>query len=86
MKDEIMKWARSSNHIVPEAIKNLILSDLEIRKNEISVSRPADRISWGFSVPGDPSQTIYVWLDALVNYLTVLGYPDQMKYGEAEVG
>ena len=30
---------------------------------------------WGITVPGDPTQTIYVWLDALVNYLTVTGYP-----------
>lgn len=33
-------------------------------------------MSWGISTPSDPSQSIYVWLDALVNYLTVVGYPD----------
>jgi len=32
-------------------------------------------VSWGVPVPDDPDQTIYVWVDALVNYLTVLGYP-----------
>ena len=41
------------------------------------MSRPASRLQWGIRVPGDPTQTIYVWLDALVNYLTVLGYPHQ---------
>ena len=42
---------------------------------DISVSRPRSRLSWGIEVPGDPEQTIYVWFDALVNYLTVTGYP-----------
>ena len=38
---------------------------------ELSVSRPASRVSWGISVPDDPDHTVYVWLDALSNYLTV---------------
>ena len=42
---------------------------------DISISRPKSRLSWGIEVPGDPEQTIYVWFDALVNYLTVTGYP-----------
>ncbi|XP_022088159.1 methionine--tRNA ligase, mitochondrial-like isoform X1 [Acanthaster planci] len=45
---------------------------------DLSVSRQRDRLHWGIPVPGDPSQTIYVWLDALVNYLTVCGFPGQM--------
>lgn len=43
---------------------------------DLSVSRPMNRVSWGIPVPGDDSQTVYVWLDALVNYLTCAGYPD----------
>ena len=39
------------------------------------MSRPSDRLTWGISVPDDESQTIYVWLDALVNYITKAGYP-----------
>ncbi len=54
-----------------------MLDELESRNNELSVSRPTSRISWGIRVPGDDEQTIYVWLDALVNYLTVLGYPEK---------
>lgn len=41
---------------------------------DISVSRPTSRVHWGIRVPEDDTQTIYVWLDALVNYLTVAGY------------
>ena len=42
---------------------------------DLSVSRPVERLTWGIPVPGDETQTIYVWLDALVNYLTKAGYP-----------
>ena len=46
---------------------------------DLSVSRPKSRLHWGIPVPGDDSQTIYVWVDALVNYLTVAGYPEPMQ-------
>ena len=41
---------------------------------ELSVSRPASRVTWGVSVPDEPDHTVYVWLDALSNYLTAAGY------------
>ena len=66
-------------NVTPDRIKNRVLNELTDMKPEISVSRPAERLHWGIKVPDDNSQTIYVWLDALVNYLTVLGYPDKMK-------
>lgn len=43
---------------------------------DVSISRPVSRVFWGIPVPNDPEHTIYVWMDALVNYLTVSGYPD----------
>jgi len=42
---------------------------------DLSISRPASRLTWGIPVPDDPDHTIYVWIDALVNYLTGAGYP-----------
>ena len=45
---------------------------------DLSVSRPAARLHWGLPVPTDPAHTIYVWVDALCNYLTAAGYPDQL--------
>ena len=44
---------------------------------DLSISRPVSRVPWGIPTPNDPNQTIYVWLDALVNYMTSLGYPDE---------
>jgi len=49
--------------------------------NDLSVSRTS--FSWGVPVPGDPAHVMYVWLDALVNYLTACGYPDE---GNARFG
>lgn len=43
---------------------------------DVSISRPKEQVAWGTTVPGDDSQVMYVWIDALSNYITVLGYPD----------
>lgn len=55
--------------IVPETRKNEILALLQRGLEDVSFSRPAKALSWGVPVPGDDSHTIYVWADALVNYL-----------------
>jgi len=49
---------------------------------DLSVSRPSSRLKWGIAVPGDDSQKIYVWFDALVNYLTAAGYPNLLSTGK----
>ncbi len=59
--------------IVPEGRKNEILSLLKEGLEDISFSRPAKDLSWGVPVPGDPSQTMYVWADALSNYISGCG-------------
>jgi len=52
-----------------------VLALIEGGLEDFSVSRPAERAGgWGIPVPGDPSQVIYVWFDALCNYVTALGY------------
>jgi len=73
IKDETFK-------IVPETRKNEILSLLESGLEDISVSRPIDKLNWGIPVPGDSKQVVYVWLDALLNYITVLGYPEHKDF------
>lgn len=54
---------------------NEMIGEVENGLTDLSISRPATRLTWGIKVPDDPSQTIYVWLDALINYLTMTGYP-----------
>lgn len=60
--------------IVPDAARAETLAFLDGEVRDLSVSRVATRSGgWGIPVPGDPSQVIYVWFDALTNYLTSLG-------------
>ncbi len=61
--------------IEPEARRNEVVSFIEAGLEDISVSRSAERAhGWGIPVPDDPEQVIYVWYDALGNYITSLGY------------
>ena len=46
---------------------------------DFSISRVRDKMSWGVPVPGNNSQVIYVWFDALVNYVSAIGFPDKME-------
>jgi methionyl-tRNA synthetase len=62
--------------IVPEFRKHEILQLIEKGLEDISISRPRKHLSWGIEVPGDPEHVMYVWFEALMNYITVLGYPD----------
>ena len=68
--------------IVPEFRKNEFLNLVKEGLRDVSISRPKKSLSWGIEVPGDPSQVIYVWLDALSNYITVLGYPEDEEWKE----
>ncbi len=62
--------------IVPDTRRNEILGLLREGLEDISISRPKEKISWGIGVPGDKTQVMYVWFEALMNYITVLGYPE----------
>jgi methionyl-tRNA synthetase len=62
---------------VPEFRKKEFLELIKDGLQDVSISRPRKNLSWGVPVPGDPDHVMYVWLDALSNYITVLGYPDR---------
>ncbi|MBI5079541.1 methionine--tRNA ligase [Candidatus Wolfebacteria bacterium] len=64
--------------IVPASRKNEALAFIGEEPESFSLSR--ERVKWGIPYPGDESQTIYVWVEALMNYLTVLDYPDGERY------
>jgi len=67
-------------NIVPATRRNEILSLLKEGLDDISISRPKDKIGWGIPVPGDKTQVMYVWFEALMNYITVLGYPEHKDF------
>jgi len=66
--------------IVPEFRKKEFLNLIKDGLPDVSISRPRKSLTWGVSVPEDPNQVMYVWVDALSNYLTVLGYPDKPEW------
>lgn len=66
--------------IVPETRRNEILSVIKEGLDDISISRPKEKIGWGIPVPGDKTQVMYVWFEALMNYITVLGYPEHQDF------
>ncbi len=61
-------------NILPVSRKNEILSVLNDGLQDVSFSRPKAKVPWGIPVPGDDSQVMYVWCDALSNYISALGY------------
>jgi methionyl-tRNA synthetase len=66
---------RGDLRIEPVGRRNEVLAFIDGGLEDFSVSRPAERADgWGIPVPGDPGQVIYVWFDALCNYVTALGY------------
>ncbi len=63
--------------IQPESRRNELRNRLLAGVDDVSVSRQA--LPWGIPVPMDPGHTIYVWIDALLNYITALGYDDETE-------
>ncbi|KAJ2396717.1 methionyl-tRNA synthetase, partial [Coemansia sp. RSA 2559] len=75
-KDRLIEWIETNPDVIyPDIRRNEVLGWLNSGFDDLSVSRPRSRLKWGIPVPNDADHTIYVWIDALVNYATVDGYP-----------
>ncbi|MCD6388161.1 MAG: methionine--tRNA ligase, partial [Desulfobulbaceae bacterium] len=66
--------------ISPERYKNEVLSFLKEPLEDLCISRPTSRLTWGVPLPFDKNFVTYVWFDALINYLTGIGYPDGVDF------
>lgn len=62
--------------IQPERYKNEVLGFLREPLEDLCISRPKSRLQWGITLPFDQNYVTYVWFDALINYVSALGYPD----------
>ncbi len=69
---------QNPDFIQPAFRKNEVLNQLD-ELEDISVSRPRRSVTWGIPVPDDPEQVVYVWIDALSNYLTGIDWTDNPK-------
>lgn len=78
--DENPDWIQPAHRM--NEVRNWVENHLE----DLSITRPASRLSWGIPDPEDPSQTIYVWVDALINYATKAGYGSKWLTAKDDMG
>ena len=65
--------------IQPESRRNEVLGFLKNPLGDLCISRPKSRLQWGIELPFDPDYVTYVWFDALLNYITAVGYKQQQE-------
>ncbi|MBI5286267.1 MAG: methionine--tRNA ligase [Deltaproteobacteria bacterium] len=83
-QDALLKYIEENpGFIQPESKRNEIVSFTKEGLRDLSISRTS--FSWGIPVPDDPGHVIYVWFDALTNYLTADGYPGDMRFWPADL-
>src|SRR4030095_13553456 len=70
---------RGRDFVRPESRKNEVMAFVGGGLQDLSVSRLKTSVSWGVPVPDDPAHTIYVWFDALINYITAIGYGNEER-------
>ena len=80
-------WDDLKNHlekkpefIVPQNFRNEVLGLLRQEPQDLCISRPKSRLKWGIELPFDTEYVTYVWFDALINYVSALGYTDGEKF------
>ena len=71
---------RHPSFITPERYRNEVLSFLKDPLDDLCISRPSNRLTWGIPLPFDDKFVTYVWFDALINYLTGIGFPDGPRF------
>jgi len=72
-------YKKNPHFVLPEPRFNEIRAFVERGLEDFSISRLKSKMPWGIPVPGDETQVMYVWFDALVNYISTLGWPNDMK-------
>lgn len=81
-QDRLLKHIKDHpEFILPEVRRNEVVKMIEMGLHNISASRSS--VDWGIPLPGDPSHVVYVWIDALINYITAVGYgTDDKKFNK----
>lgn len=76
-------YQQNSNFVIPDFRFNEIKKFVEGGLQDFSISRLKEKMPWGIPVPGDDDHVMYVWFDALVNYISTLGWPDDLDTFES---
>lgn len=75
-------YTKNPEFVVPNERFNELKRFVESGLEDISISRPKDKLPWGVPVPDDPNHIMYVWFDALTNYISVIGYGQEGREKE----
>lgn len=81
-REELTTWIQSHPEFLKPKEKLAELTNLIANIDDVSISRVRKECPWGITVPNDSDQTIYVWFDALLNYIIAAGYPNQLQWAE----
>lgn len=73
-QDWLVEYLRENAFVVPAFRQKQVLSFLQEPVNDLCISRPKTRLSWGIELPFDADYVTYVWFDALINYISAIGY------------
>jgi methionyl-tRNA synthetase len=76
--EKLLKLYEQKDFVIPEFRLNEIKNQIKEGLEDFSISRVKEKMQWGIPVPGDDTQVMYVWFDALVNYISTIGWPDDM--------
>ena len=80
-QDRLLKlYEKNPDFLSPKNRKKEIINRVKDGLKDLSITRKKN--VWGIEFPGDPEKSVYVWVEALINYLTLLGYPDGKKFRE----
>jgi len=78
--EKLLKYYNDNpNFIIPDYRTNELREFIKRGLNDFSISRLKSKMSWGIPVPGDDEHVMYVWFDALTNYISTLGWPDNLE-------
>jgi methionyl-tRNA synthetase len=76
-QDWLITYIKETPDLIrPERYRNEVLGFLREPLEDLCISRPKSRLQWGITLPFDENYVTYVWFDALINYISALGYPD----------
>ena len=79
--ERILGWLEENSQVIkPKIFYDLTKHWVSQGLQDLSISRPRNRLEWGIQVPDDDTQTVYVWFDALLNYLTAARYLEGYKF------
>ncbi len=78
-QDRLIEYLSQKDVIVPEWRREEALEFVKGGLEDFSISRQKEKLSWGVPVPGDDTQVMYVWFDALTNYISTLGWPEDSE-------